>query len=158
MSSESERGGGEEEEVEEVEPEPDPGLDSKPLDLHSSATSLGSSMASLPLPATKVIPGGGSEAPGLPFRKERRPESGDGEEEEEDEEEEATTTLLLLLLRRFVVVILFGGGPTQGAAGHLRFGAAARDVEASAGRIVIRSEQRSAPRSAIARRETLLFG
>ena len=60
----------------------------KPLALQSSATSAGSSIASLPDPETKVIPGGGSEASGLPFRKESRPESGDGGGEEEEEEEE----------------------------------------------------------------------
>ena len=54
----------------------------KPLDLQSSATSEGSSIASLPLPETKEIPGGGSEAAGLPLRKESRPESGDGDGDE----------------------------------------------------------------------------
>ena len=78
----SEREEGEEEEEEEEEDE------MKPLSLQSAATSLGSSIASLPLPVTNVIPGGGVESGGGPLRKDRRPESGDDDWGEEGEEEE----------------------------------------------------------------------
>ena len=153
VSSLSERGGGEKPEEEE-----DEGLEeeevTKPLLLQSCATSEGSSIASLPLPETKVIPGGGSEASGLPLRKERRPASGDEEEEEEDDEDEeeekvekgaTVTTTSPLFSPRLVLEC----GQTRGAGG-LQFGVVALDVKTDAERIV--NGQRSAPRSAIARR------
>ena len=154
VSSLSERGGGREEEEEEEDDDDDDdeeaaGLEvTKPLDLQSSATSLGSSIASLPLPEIKVIPGGGSEASGLPLRKDSRPESGDGDGEEEEEEVEqgamSTTTWPF-----FPPIVVEFCGRTRGS-GALQFGVAALDVVVNPERV---TGQRSAPRSAIARRK-----
>ena len=120
----------------------------KPLDLQSSATSEGSSIASLPLPETNSIPGGGSESSGLPLRNDSRPESGEEEEDEEEEDEEVVEEGATSPRR-----IVLECGRTRGT-DALKFGVTARDVKADAGRIVVK--QRSAPRSAtIARRRGL---
>jgi hypothetical protein len=123
----------------------------KPLDLQSSATSEGSSIASLPLPETKEIPGGGSEAAGLPLRKESRPESGDGDGDgdgEDDDDDDDDDDDRAMMATSPLQIVLESGRTRR--AGALKFGASARDVELDSERIVI--GRRGDRRSAIARR------
>ena len=80
----------------------------------------------------------------MPFRKESRPESGDGGGEEEEEEEEEVEEARESSPRRIVLEC----GRTRGTRA-LNFGIAAHDVEMDAERIV--TGQRSAPRRAIAK-------